>query len=76
MQHPIVGSAVLEVFAEASRALRFGAAVTEFAEILRGSTHSEGRRFDTILDVARGAAHAGDRDQAEFIELVDRAKGL
>lgn len=74
--HPIAGADVYDVFEEAGRALRFGAAVVEFAEILRDSEHSAGRRFSDILSIARAAAFDGDADQAEFIKLVEMAQGM
>ena len=73
---PFAGDAVIEEIRETSRAFRFGAAVVEFAEILRESTHSSGRRFDAVIDLASGAARDGDADQAELIRLVEVARGL
>jgi len=69
-------SQIRATFGDASDDLKFAAAVTEYAEILRRSMHSEGKRYDEVLQIARGAARAGDERQAEFIELVEDAKGL
>ncbi|MCA9525554.1 MAG: DUF3520 domain-containing protein, partial [Myxococcales bacterium] len=70
------GRDVVSDFVEASRALRFGAAVAEFAEILRESPHSEGRRLAEVEALAARAAVEGDADQAELIRLVGLAAGM
>ena len=76
ISQPIAGNTVIEELAESSRAFRFGAAVVEFAEILRGSEHSTGKRFSEVIDLAKGAARDGDADQAELIRLVETARDL
>ncbi len=60
---------------DASPALRFGAAVAEFAEILFGSGHSEGARFEEVAELAQSAA-GEDEDRQEFVRLVNRAATL
>jgi hypothetical protein len=62
--------------AEASPSFRFGAAVVEYAEILRQSKHTEGKRWGDILSLAEGSMREGDGTQAEFLTLVTKAKGL
>ena len=65
-------------FEAASRSLRFSAAVTEFAEILRESKHSEGARFDEVMDIARDAS-SGELQtpmQKEFLGLIEAASTL
>ncbi len=63
--------------AAASADFRFGAAVTEFAEILRQSPHSEGRRFDDVHDMALEALGSEpDSDRGELLELVVMARDL
>lgn len=61
--------------ADASDDLRFAMAVTEFAEILRNSKHTEGLRIDDVDALAAGAA-TGQADRAEFLELIDLARPL
>ncbi|MFN3197990.1 MAG: vWA domain-containing protein [Bradymonadia bacterium] len=62
-------------FEDASDDFQFGAAVVEFAEVLRESPHSVGRRLGELQSVARRAA-GDDARRAEFIELVERAATL
>ncbi len=61
---------------QTSPEFRFGAAVAEFAEILRGSSHSEGARFSSVLELAGGAGYEGGEDAAEFLTLVETAGRL
>lgn len=63
-------------FEEASPELRFGAAVVEFAEILRHSKHTDGARFDEVEAIASAASYPGDEKMSEFLQLVDIASGL
>ncbi len=60
----------------APESLIFAAAVAEYAEILRKSKHSEGARFDEVIDLAAGATAHGDPARLEFLELVETAKGI
>jgi len=55
--------------------LRFAAAVTGFAEILRQSPHARTWKMADVERVARGSA-SQNGDQQEFIALVRRAGGL
>ena len=64
-----------EDFAAASKDFRFGAAVAEYAEILRNSKHSEGARFGDVLEILQ-ATDAGQLDRAELIGLVEEASRL
>ena len=68
----------LTSFDEASSSFQFAAAVTEFAEILRGSPHSEGERFDDIQSIAQEAMNqAGSTpSKEEFLGLVEIAESL
>ncbi len=63
-------------FQDASEVFRFGTAVTEFAEILRRSEHSQGNRFADVERIAREANWNGSSDAGEFIELVSMAQRL
>jgi Ca-activated chloride channel family protein len=63
-------------FDDASAAFRFSAAVVEFGEILRHSTHSEGARFNEIVQIAEQANWSQSPDAMEFVELVRLAQGL
>jgi len=62
--------------ADASQAFRFGAAVAEFAEILRGSSHVESPDFEAIISLATGAVIDEDPTMLEFLELVAQAERL
>lgn len=62
-------------FESASQDLKFAAAVVEFAEVLRGSMHTDGTTVPDLRDLA--AANTKSRDErVEFVELVDIALGL
>ncbi len=63
-------------FEAASDVFRFGAAVAEFAEILRGGQHVEQADLDGVHDVAARAAFSQGVDTHEFLELVERARDL
>jgi Ca-activated chloride channel family protein len=58
-----------------SKDFRFGAAVAEYAEILRESRYSEGARFDDVKSMAQSATKDRDR-RREFVDLVDQASGM
>ena len=60
-----------EAFSAASAGFQFGAAVAEFAELLRRSDHIERADIDAVINTA--ARHAGD-DPAR-VELVELARG-
>lgn len=63
-----MGSAV----ENASTAFRFGAAVAEAAEILRGSPYVDGLpNLEAVQAMAQGAA-GEDADRLEFVELLGR----
>ncbi len=66
---------VLASFDEASASTRFAAAVAEYAEILRRSSHSIGADFAQVRAIAAPLV-GGDADRAEFVELVDTAAGI
>lgn len=72
----IKASQVKETFEGASADFQFSAAVTEYAEVLRRSQHSEGERFDDIIEVAQRSAPADDAEKQEFVDLVRAAKQL
>lgn len=76
LTHALPVSAVAPSFDDTSDAFRFGAAVAEYAEILRDSPHSEGATFAAIREIAAAAAHPAEPDQAEFVTLVGMAEGL
>jgi Ca-activated chloride channel family protein len=64
-------------FDAASDGLRLAAAVAEYAEILRGSKHSEGDRFDDVLDILDGVGALPEADRrAELSGLVTKARDL
>ncbi|MCB9536649.1 MAG: von Willebrand factor type A domain-containing protein [Myxococcales bacterium] len=69
-------AAIAPRFDDTSDPFRFGAAVAEYAEILRHSPHSEGAEFAAIREIAAAAAHPAEPDQAEFVELVGIAERL
>jgi Ca-activated chloride channel family protein len=76
IERGIKASQAAERFEDASPDFRFSAAVTEYAEILRESQHSEGARFDDVISVAQNSAPSTDEEKLEFIDLVETAKGL
>jgi len=62
-------------FESASEDLKFAAAVVEFAEVLRGSMHTDGTTMLEVRDLA--AANTGSRpERLEFVDLVDIAWNL
>jgi len=63
-------------FSDASSDFQFAAAVLEFAEILRGSKHSDGARFVDVLDILTANSSESQPKRTEFISLVERAKDL
>jgi Ca-activated chloride channel family protein len=76
IERGIKASQMVETFEAASTDFRFSAAVTEYAEILRESKHSEGARFDDVISVATASAPSTDTEKLEFIELVRKAESL
>ena len=68
-------SQVKATLADASPDLQFAMAVTEFAEILRGSMHTDGSGLDTVETMATANAGA-DAKRLEFLELLDLARPL
>ncbi len=69
-------SDITTTFAQASRGFRFGAAVAELAEILRGGGFVEEPDLDRVEEVARAAAADEDWDQQEFVTLIGRVGAL
>ena len=61
----------------ASTDFRFGAAVAEFAEVLRRSPYAEAptRSLNDLERLARDAAD-GDTERQAFVDLVERVRGL
>ncbi|MCA9546259.1 MAG: DUF3520 domain-containing protein, partial [Myxococcales bacterium] len=74
--HEAAAGLVAETFEMASADFRFGAAVTEFAEILHHSEHCDGADFAQVKAIAQGALDEPTPDRSELIELVERAAGL
>jgi Ca-activated chloride channel family protein len=60
---------------ELSPSMRLALGVAEFAEILRHSRHSEGDRFQDVIDLISDFAE-GDGDVDELVRLVQRAQSL
>lgn len=63
-------------FSELERSLRFASAVTMFGNILRKSSKLEDNHFDDILRVANESLNPNDKQQVEFIGLVEKARIL
>lgn len=62
-------------FGAASPGFQFGAAVAEFAELLRRSDHIERADIDAVI--ATAARHAGENsERRQFVELAREAKKL
>ncbi len=72
---PMPAANVAQTFEAASADFRFAAAVTEFAEILRRSKHSEGARFDDVIGILGSTAN-GDADRLQLASLAGKAKSL
>ena len=69
-------SSLVVDFNDASSDLRFAAAVTEFAEILRGSPFTQGERFDDVRSLAEGALGGEAINRTEFLDLVIKARDI
>lgn len=69
-------ASVHESFKDASKDLRWAAAVAEYSEILRRSQHSEGARFEEVKQIAEGAQTPGDPKQAQFMDLMGKAQSM
>ena len=69
-------SSLVVDFNDASDDLRFAAAVTEFAEILRESPFSEGERFDDVRAMAEAALGGEAANRTEFLDLVLKARDI
>ena len=67
-----------ESFEGSTPSLRMAAAVAEFGEILRGSEHSIGKRFDDVLNIAETAISEGEVStiEEEFLSLISIAQEL
>ena len=63
-------------FAETSDQFRLAVAVGGFSEILRGSPHMEEVTLRQVQAVAKGAARAEYKEDAELVELIGRAAQL
>jgi Ca-activated chloride channel family protein len=68
-------SAIAASFDAAPANLRFAAAVTGFAEILRESPHARTWKLADVERIARAAANQNG-DQQELITLVKRAAAM
>jgi len=66
-------SIVKPSLAAASRQLRLQAAVAAFAEVLRGSPHVAELSLGEVLRLARSAQRGEYTEDAELIELIERA---
>jgi Ca-activated chloride channel family protein len=62
--------------ADASADLQFAAAVSMFAERLRGSKYGKALSYDLIREIAAAASSPNQEDRAELLELIDKAKTL
>lgn len=67
-------SNVHPAFDEASKDFQLGAAVAEFAELLRVSKHSAGDGYEEVANIASAASDAPD--VKELVELVEQASKL
>jgi len=63
-------------FGQGSDAFRFSAAVAEFAEIMRHSSHSEGARFEDVRRVVSRTHFAQTPDGRELSALLTRAQSI
>ncbi|MFT6398558.1 MAG: Ca-activated chloride channel family protein [Bradymonadia bacterium] len=75
LENTVLLPAIRASFDDASDSFRWAAAVTELAEILKGSMHTEGARFEDIEVIAAGAVE-GVTDPSSFLVLLDAAAAL
>ncbi len=61
---------------DASKDFQFGAAVAAFAELLRGSPYARDLNLDLVMEVAQASSSSSQKDRAEFIKLVKKAKKI
>jgi Ca-activated chloride channel family protein len=69
-------SDVKESFDASSAPMRFAAAVTEYAEMLRRSKHSTGNNFETIMQIINATMSPGDEDASELLGLIEDASEI
>ena len=67
---------VSDDFDEMSKGYRFATAVVQLAAILRGSQFVDEANFGEVYDIADASRYDGDAQQAEFLELVNKADEL
>jgi Ca-activated chloride channel family protein len=65
-----------EKVSDASADFQFATAVTAFAELLRKSPYAGHLSYDLVHEIATGATRKGQADRREFIQLVERARGI
>jgi Ca-activated chloride channel family protein len=75
LAYPMQFSDIHESTDDASDSMRLAMGVAEFAEILRHSQHSEGARFQEVLDLIAPFAE-GDADVNELVRLIQRAQSI
>jgi len=63
-------------FNEINKCQRFSAAVVMFGSKLRASPYTRNVEWNDIISIANSAADVNDIQQKEFINLVEKAKGL
>jgi len=74
--YPLASSAFRSSFGEGSDDVRIAIAAASFAEILRGSPHTQELSLRQVAEMARGAARAEIPDDIELISLIERAAEL
>ncbi len=75
LKWPMLVSDIRDGASEISNSMRLALGVAEFAEILRHSRHSDGARFQEVIDLISDFAE-GDGDVDELVRLVQRAQAL
>lgn len=78
VQEPFASDAFGTDFEQASPQFQLAVAVAGFAEHLRGSGYAQDRSLEDIQSIANRVATAldGNADAAEFVQLVEKARGL
>ncbi len=76
LSQPFSAASVVSNFSQASEALRFGAAVTELAEIMGHSQFTEGAKFSDVTNIANNANAGAVPERSEFIGLISAAQKL
>lgn len=74
--YPFPDRALRETLSLTTPDTRIAYAAATFAELLRGSDHAPEIELGALLDLTRAAARAGNKDDAELLRLIERARAV